>query len=452
MSNFTERELILELYKRKVRDSFWEFCLYMDDEFFIPRQEVLKDIADSLSEAWHSDKPYYRLAISTPPRTGKSYMLSLFIGWSLGNDFKREILRGTYGESLSITLHQSVRALISTKKYTELFTLPKYLEETKTKLHFENHGRPSLYATNVRGATTGYGGSIAISDDLYKDMGEAMSEAVNNSTNSWYNTAFQSRLDGDKMLEIVVGTRWRNDEVVDRLEKAEHFDKVIKLPALVNDKSFCEKIHSTETLLSKRKTMTTMEFQAIYQQEPALSADSLITPEMLEFVDYNDYDVYLRFAFMDGKTSGKDYFSIPMFALTNIGIVVEDFYFRNEVLTDKMENDIATYINMYEPLKVAIETNKDASFLRYFKKKTSSKCYGVYTTIPKKVKILNNVKFIRKLKFIRSNDKEYMRAMTNMYSYDINKENQHDDAIDAIVMGIIEMMKSKKLGGKKWLT
>ena len=63
--------LRLELAKK----DFWQFCLFYDREFFIER-EFLKEVAEAFQNI--NDNKIKSLAVSMPPRAGKSYITSLF--------------------------------------------------------------------------------------------------------------------------------------------------------------------------------------------------------------------------------------------------------------------------------------------------------------------------------------------------------------------------------------
>src|ERR687888_1389312 len=54
-----------------------------------------------------------RLAISEPPRHGKTQLLELFIAWYLGRHPQRSVLFSTYGQDLSDDTGRRVRNLMS---------------------------------------------------------------------------------------------------------------------------------------------------------------------------------------------------------------------------------------------------------------------------------------------------------------------------------------------------
>ncbi len=77
-----------ELFALMAYDSFWHFCLYMDYKFYYSRREVLEDISYKMQCLLFPRVPEDELDIlnvSLPPRTGKSYLCTLFCAWCLGH-------------------------------------------------------------------------------------------------------------------------------------------------------------------------------------------------------------------------------------------------------------------------------------------------------------------------------------------------------------------------------
>lgn len=451
-NSLTKEELQMELITRKARKNFWAFCLYWDYDFFKPREKILKPIAMALNNGYYSEKEHYKILISIFPRAGKSYTSNLFKGWCIGKDRDRLVLTASYSKDISTSLHIVVRQMIEDDRYRAVFDdcVPEFLEDTKTTIHFKGHSRPSLVSTSVGGGVTGKGASIMITDDIYKGMTEALSDSVNNETIAFYNTEFSTRGEG-RILEVIIGTRWTTKEVAAVLLKDNYFDEVLVFPALKNDRSICEEAISTERVLDMQDKLTPAEFNALYQQEPQVSEHSLVTPTNIDWVDPEDYKVESRFILIDPKTKGKDYFACPCIAITNIGLVLEDVVFTDQVLDDSMEAKLVHYINHYKPYRWALESNKDYSLYRNLNKNTLSRGMEFASMTNKETKILQYSRFIFKIKFVRNNDSEYMAFMTQLYSYDPHIANKHDDAIDSLVMAIMKLLENPKLGGQRWL-
>ena len=76
--------VIEQLQIELARRVFYDFCVYMDPIFFTTNKPHLKLIADAFQEV--ADGKVIELAVSMPPRAGKSYITSLFCAWMLGRN------------------------------------------------------------------------------------------------------------------------------------------------------------------------------------------------------------------------------------------------------------------------------------------------------------------------------------------------------------------------------
>lgn len=447
-----------ELARRQARVDFWTFCLLMDYNFFKSRENVLKPVADMLTKAYFSNKEHIKINIAMPPRIGKTYILHMFTSWCLGINPDREIIRATYSLDLSRQLHKTVREIISSHKFKYIFghKLPEIDIENAELLQFKGYFRPNLIATSVGGATTGMGASITILDDAYKDMNEALSDSVNNKTKTWYKTALATRLDsksGESKLEIIVGTSWQIEDLASTLEQQGYFDEVKKIAAIVDGKSFNEKIYTTQYLKDRMILLSPSEFQAMYQQQPVLADNALLSPDTIKWVNYGDYDAYARVIMIDSKSTGDDFFVALCTAITNIGLVAEDAIHTQDILDDLLENRLIRFIKHYQPLKVFIEVNKDYSLYRILKKRLPEiRFIPFYSKENKLEKIQMNARYIPRYHFISDGDAEYQSFMYQLMRFDANAKNKHDDAPDTIIMQIIKFLEIKSLGGKQWLT
>lgn len=454
---FTKEELNKELLRRKANKDFWTFCILWDYNFFKTRENVLKQVADLLTKAYFSEKEHIKIKIAMPPRIGKTYIMNLFKTWCLGINPDREIISATYSLDLSSQLHKTVREMIQSATFKSIFkhNLKDLSIENADLLQFKGFYRPNLMATSVGGATTGMGASITILDDAYKDMNEALSESVNSKTISWYKTALSTRLDsksGESKLELLVGTSWQKEDLSSILEESGYFDHVIKVAALLNGKSFNEKIFTTKYLLDRLKSLES-DFQAMYQQEPVLANNALLDPSNIKYVEYGTYNVLHRVVMIDGKTTGKDFYVVLVGAVTDFGIVFEDVIRTQNVLDDYLEDRIVHLINYYEPFRTFVETNQDYSMYRNLKKRVKpNRVVSFRSEDNKEEKLQSHARYLRKIYFISDGDAEYKSYLKQIFRFDPTVKSKHDDDMDCSIMLIIKFLSLKQLGGQKWLT
>src|SRR5689334_6383852 len=106
----TDRELTIKLAKIVLsRRKFWHFCLYYDPIFFTSRP-VLKQVADGMQKV--ADGEILRLSVSMPPRSGKSYLGSLFCAWTLGKNPTESVMRNTCTARLYEKFSYDTRAIV----------------------------------------------------------------------------------------------------------------------------------------------------------------------------------------------------------------------------------------------------------------------------------------------------------------------------------------------------
>ena len=125
----SEREILLRqakaatiLRKREARNDFWAFCLYYDPKFFAKRL-FLKKVADAFTRVYESYMAgiIRRLAVSMPPRAGKSYISSLFIAWMHGHFPEESVMRNCCSDTLYNKLSYDTRDIVRSSRFKEVF-------------------------------------------------------------------------------------------------------------------------------------------------------------------------------------------------------------------------------------------------------------------------------------------------------------------------------------------
>ena len=101
----------LELLKQKAiiesQTSFWIFCKTIAPDFYREDRLYLKELCNTLQAIYEGKlinpktfKPYKNLAVSIPPRHGKSRTVGLFTAWCLGVDISNSVMTASYNESI----------------------------------------------------------------------------------------------------------------------------------------------------------------------------------------------------------------------------------------------------------------------------------------------------------------------------------------------------------------
>lgn len=173
-----------------------------------------------------------RLIVSVPPQHGKSRGASVILpAYLLGRDPDLRVAVASYSFALAGRLGQEVQRLMASEEYRSVFPATslkggggKSAEERtarRTVQEFDCVGfSGGLRAVGRTGSLTGNRVDVMISDDLYKDMLEANSPLVRERVWEWYNAVVRTRLhDGSR--ELVVCTRWHEDDLIGRLGRTE---------------------------------------------------------------------------------------------------------------------------------------------------------------------------------------------------------------------------------------
>ena len=77
----------------------------------------------------------------------------------------------------------------------------------------------SLRVVGRGGSLTSKTVDISILDDVYKDYSEGNSPIVRNAAWKWYTTVVRTRLHNESQ-ELIVFTRWHDDDLIGRIEKS----------------------------------------------------------------------------------------------------------------------------------------------------------------------------------------------------------------------------------------
>lgn len=173
-----------------------------------------------------------RLIVSVPPQHGKSRGASVLLpAYLLGQDPDLRVAVASYSFALAGRLGQEVQRVMAEPAYRNIFPAtalkgmgPKSAGERtarRTVQEFDCVGAAGgLRAVGRTGSLTGNRVDVMIADDLYKDALEANSPLVRERVWEWYNAVVRTRLhDGSR--ELVVCTRWHEDDLIGRLTRTE---------------------------------------------------------------------------------------------------------------------------------------------------------------------------------------------------------------------------------------
>lgn len=447
-----QAEAAIILRKREARSDFWAFCMYYDLKFFSKRP-VLKIVAIALMLVYgaYCNKKIYRLAVSLPPRAGKSYIMSLFVAWMMGHFPEESVMRNTCSDTLFIKLSYDTRDIVKSRRFNEIFPEIQ-LKSDKQNVHgwsLTKARQVSYFGAGVGGTVIGFGASmLAVTDDLYKSLEEALSETNNDKVWSWKQGTHDSRYEGN-CCSIDIGTRWSEQDVLGRLEAQNKYDQIIRIPALdENDQSFCEDVHTTAYYHELRDDTDESIWNAEYMQNP-IEAKGLLFPKS-ELSFYKKADLK---GVPDGVVgacdvadTGDDDFSAPFGKIYGEKIFISDVLFTKDAV-ESTEPRLAQLIIDTKCDKIRIESNNGGRIFSLAVRKTViatnklNKCeiQAKHTSKNKETRILMKSGWIKKhCVFLAESeyarDSEYAKFMKSLTTYMRIGSNKHDDAPDSLTI------------------
>lgn len=305
------------IQRRLAHHDFWEYCLHMDPEFFAQRP-FLQKVAEAFMwlYRWYLKGVAKKVSVSMPPRAGKSYIASLFCSWWLAKLPTTSVMRNACTARLYEKFSYDVRNIIRSEKFKQVFPDVKLSPDKQSVegWNLTTATQVSYFGAGVGGTIIGFGAKLAMSDDLYKGIEEALSPGVNEKTHLWKDGTHDSRMEKN-CPEIFIGTRWTKRDVIGVAIEKKKIDRQLKISALdENNQSFCEAVKSTAEYHAIRDDVDGMIWEAEYQQEPAETKGLLFPISELKFYDPEKVrlDVSHKLLYIDPADDGGDDLAAPL--------------------------------------------------------------------------------------------------------------------------------------------
>ena len=420
----------------------------MDYDFFNDK-EHLKQIANIFQKV--KEGIYKKVSVSMPPRYGKSYITTLFCLWMLGLNAEGSIMRNSYSERLAEKFSYDVRSLLKSEQYLSIFPEIELAGDKQAVRgwNLSTAKQVSYFCAGVGGSITGFGCDLlSILDDPIKNYEEASSEVIIDKVWDWYGSTHRSRHESN-CPEIHIATRWSDKDPIGQLKDANYFDKIIEIPALLNGKSTCEQIKSTEELLEIKSITDEIIFESVYQQQP-IQAKGLLFPNnsLLRFrmSDLNQKpDAIIGVG--DIADEGSDNLSLPIGYVYGTRVYITDVLFTTDPI--EVTQPLAAQKIIDSGLNyVMFESNNGG---KGFALKVSELIQGLCntfvdwraTTQNKHSRILFASGIVKRDFYFRNDyqqGSDYDKFMKNLTSYMKKKGSKHDDAPDSMAL-MTEVMK-----------
>ncbi len=493
-SKIENMALFFDYYKRA-----YCFCARRDFECFVDyiewnmprkvlanRRNVLKPYVDALNRIAFDDKFQY-LVVSYPPSMGKSYLATLFTAWGYGISINNSVIRMSYSDELVLGFSRTVKGIISSPEFAEIFPLFKLYNgkpfeverESDWKIKNANVPKSNHIARTRNGSTTGERASFAIIfDDMTKGAEEANSESVHRGIYDKWNTEWWNRRDGVRCKFIFVGTQWTPEDILNRIiedrnkistlqptdnpyvmESEDKSTIVIRVPMLdENHKTTCSEVYPQQIAEQIEQNTDPFLFSCVYQQNPIAPTGREFAWECIRtYTNEELLNAHLTpnsMATLDTARKGKDNVSMPIFKNDNNGnhYLIEAIYKQKPM--DDLYDEIIEKIIEHRITTLVIENNIDTSLKRLLEDRLHARgiywCTIIekYNTVKKEERIKNNRGIVQKQiifpdKSIVRPNTDIGRMMDNITKYSFDKPNVHDDGIDSVCMYASEIIFGK---------
>jgi len=461
LSQKEEIELLSLLEEENVyraQQLFWEFCKWIDPVFFNNKKPHLQEIAEAFQAV--EDGEILKLAISEPPRAGKSYETSLWCARAIGKNPTGAIMRNSYAADLAHTFSYDIRQMVQSDKYLAIFPTIKLKSDRKSidDWALETSKRSAYFCAGVGGPITGKGCNIAgILDDPIKNIEDALSETIIEKLWKWYTSTHLSRFETG-CPEIHIATRWSRNDPIGKLtdQFSEYYSDgftVIKIPALDKyGKTFCPAIKTTEEYLAIKKITDDFIWEAEYMQNPIEAKGLLFPVEQLKRFTMKELGTKKpdgTVGFTDTADTGSDYLCSPIGKRYGDYTYITDVVFTQDGVEITEPLVAQQIIDTKCDIMIIESNNGGGSFARNIRKlvKPEWKCSIIdeHESSNKETRILMNAGYVKEYFYFRSDHEpgsdydKFMRALT---SYVKIGKNKHDDAPDGVT-GLAIRMKTK---------
>lgn len=219
-----------------------------------------------------------RLAISIPPRHGKSEIISKALpAWFFGHKPNAQVMQICYGADLAADFGVDVRSLMSSPLYRYLYPQAVPTGDGKSGSKWRTVADGRYKGVGVGGAITGFGADLMVIDDIVKNRQEAHSPAFKKVVREFFGSTLFSRvLPGGSV--IILMTRWTSDDLVGIVTEELGWE-YINLPALCTDptrdplgrcqgQALFPEFYPVDRLLEIKASCTEYDWLALYQGQP----------------------------------------------------------------------------------------------------------------------------------------------------------------------------------------
>jgi len=402
------------------------------------------------------------LGFSMPPGCGKTTIIKFLLAYIIGRDPKSANMYISYSDGMTKMLLDSERSMLTdTAEYCfhEIFPglgSPDISAEYKTISYRRAGDFPTLGLVSMSGSVTGRtrANTFLITDDLVKNKEEARSPERLEKLYSDYTATLTTRMIGDNVKQIMLGTRWSAYDPLGRMEAEHGEDKrycFIAIPVWdENEESNFEYDHpdryTTEKIRDIKNTIDSADFECLFMQHGVEKEGLAFASDKLKY--YNgilpdgdpDNIVFVN----DVAWGGGDSLSMPIAYVYGADVFVHDWVFDKrdkrftkprviaKILQHKIKMGQTEANNGGEEYSDDVYRilRQDYSYSINMSHKKAPTNMGKLTRIEQHSPTIRNFYFRES----SCRDEDYRKAMNELTSFSFTAKNLHDDAADSMAM------------------
>ena len=264
-------EAATELLRRKyAKDSLQEFMTYLETGFEFSQHHKL--IIRELEAVERGETQ--NLMLMLPPGSAKSTYASIYFpSWYLGRNPKNSVIAASHTLELAERFGRRTRNVVGNTLFRSVFGFG-LSDDSQAAGRWETKYGGEYFSAGVGGSITGRRADLGIIDDPVKSREDADSEVQRERAWQWYVNDFLTRLKPGAR-QILVMTRWHEDDLAGRILENYPGWKVVKIPMeAAEDDPLGRKVGEllwpewfTDEMVQRAKSDVRSWF-ALYQQEP----------------------------------------------------------------------------------------------------------------------------------------------------------------------------------------
>lgn len=434
----------LERYeKKRAKQKLEMFVRWMHPEYdATPVHRVLMCLLDMFAHGI-----IRKMIIQAPPQHGKSQLSSRDLpSFMLGLNPDFKINLSSYSDTVAKNFNRDVQRIIDTPEYKAIFpdtylsgsnvvTMSNNYLRNSTVIETVGH-KGSFYVVGRGGSLTSRTVDVSILDDVYKDYTEANSPVIRSTAWDWYTSVVRTRLHNDSQ-ELIVFTRWHEDDIIGMLEKTEQVIDVkqwsdlddipqgawvrinfeaIKTgePTELDPRNEGEALwparHSLAELVAQRN-LDPVKFNCLHQGNPGSAEGRLYAHQFKTYVEKSDYGTYIRSGnYTDVADEGSDFLASACYDICKspneyyneqkkrfepiLFALITDMEYTDES-TEVTTVTVPAMINRNGTQKAWVESNNGGSgFEKQIRPKVKAATFPFYQGANKESRIVSNAAIV----------------------------------------------------------